>query len=168
MEYIDGRQNVIADTLSPTNEESPSPASEQSLLLTDDSNSIPVLLTIIMYHPTVSTSHILPTTANMPCDTPSRRMLNMSDRYKDRIEYDSEDCKLQMNLGSDSNRRVCSISQQLSAETALARRTPTNITNEQVNHIQHDERDRRWTEFRNRMLIQEEQEAANTLQGEAT
>ena len=72
-----------------------------------------------------------------------------------------------INTESDESRRVWGPFQQLRTEAAAARRTPNTITTEQVNQILQGERHRRWTEFHNRMLQREQQEAANTLRGEA-
>ena len=161
---------MIADALSRTYKESPSPSSEQSLLYTDYSYSTPVLPTIATQHLTVNlpTSTTLPFTTSMPSQpTPRSRMSNMTSRYENIDEYDPEDWKLKVNTESDESRRVCEPSQQLRTEAAAARRTPNTITTEQVNQILSGERDRRWTEFYNRMLRREQQAAANTLRGEA-
>ena len=91
----------------------------------------------------------------------------MTGRYEYTDEYNPEDWELKLNTESDENRRVCGPTQHLRTEAAAARRPPNTITTEQVNQILQDERDRRWTEFHNRMLAQEQQEAANTSRGEA-
>ena len=91
----------------------------------------------------------------------------MTGRYKETDEYDPEDWERKINTESDENRRICVPTQQLSTEAAAARRTPNIITTQQVNQILQDERDRRWTEFHNRMLGREQKEAANILRGEA-
>ena len=91
----------------------------------------------------------------------------MTRRYEDTDEYNPEDWELQIHTESDEIRRVWGLSQQLRTEAAAAKRPPNTITTEQVNQILQGERDRRWTEFHNRRLAQEQQEAANTLRGEA-
>ena len=87
----------------------------------------------------------------------------MTGRYEKTDKYDPEDQELKINTESDHNRRFWRPTQQLRAEAAAARRSPNTIIIEQVNQILQGERDRRWTEFYNRMLAQEQQEAANTL-----
>ena len=170
IEHIDGKKNVIADALSRTYQESPSPCSEQSPLSTVYYNSIPVLPTTTTQHLTVNlpTSTTLPLTTTMPSQTtPRRRMSNMTGRYEDTDEYDPKYWELKVNTESDESRRVWEPIQQLRTEAAVQRRSPNTITSEQVNQILQGERDRRWTEFHNRRLAQEPQEAANTLRGEA-
>ena len=88
-------------------------------------------------------------------------MSNMTGRYEDSDEYDPEAWELKINKEYNENRRVWGPTQQLRTEAAAARRTSTNITNEWVNQILQGESDRRWTEFHNRMLAREQQEAAN-------
>ena len=114
IEHIDGKKNVIADALSRTYKESPSPSSEQSLLSTDHSNSTPVLPTITTQHLTLNlpTSTTLPCTTTMPSQTtPRRRMSNMTGRYEDTDEYNPEDWELKINTEYDENRRVWGPSQ---------------------------------------------------------
>ena len=94
-------------------------------------------------------------------------MSNMTGRYEDTDEYDPEHWELKINTESGESSRVWGPTQQLRTEAAAARRTPGTITTEQVNQILQGERDRRWTEFHNRMLAREQQEAANILRGEA-
>ena len=91
----------------------------------------------------------------------------MTGRYEDTDEYNPEDWELKINTKSDESRRVWGPTQQLRTEAAAARRTSNTMTTEQVNQNLQGERDRRWTEFHNRMLAGEQQEAANTLRGEA-
>ena len=161
---------MIDDALSRTYKESPSLSSEQSLLSTDYAYSIPVLPTIIIQHLTVDlpTSTTLPFIPTMPSHTtPNRRMSNMTVRYKDTDKYDREDWELKINKESDESRNVCVPTQQLRTAAAAARRTPNTITTEQVNQILQGGSDRRWTEFHKRILAREQQEAANTLRGEA-
>ena len=91
----------------------------------------------------------------------------MTGGYEDNDNYDSEDWELQINSESHESRRVWGPSQQLRTEAAAARRTPNTITTEQVNQILQGEGDRRCTELHNGRLAQVQQEAANTLRGEA-
>ena len=170
IEHIDGKKNVIADALSRTYKESPCPPSEQSPLSADHSNSTLVLPTITPQHLTVNVpmSTTLPFTTTMPSQpTPRRRMSNMSSRYETTDKYDPDDWELKINSESDGNRRVRAPTQRLRSGAAAARRYPNTITTEQVNQILQSETDRRWTEFHDRMLRQEPQEAANTLREEA-
>ena len=104
IEHIDGKQNVIADALSRTYKESPSPSFEQSLLSTDHSNSTPVIPTTTTQHLTVDppTSTTLPTITTIPSQTtPRTRMSNMTGRYQDTDEYDPKDWELKVNTESD-------------------------------------------------------------------
>ena len=82
----------------------------------------------------------------------------MTGRYENTDKYDPEDWELKINIESDENRRVWGPTQQLRSEAAAARRTSNTITTEQVNEILQGKRNRRWTEFHNRMLAQEQQE----------
>ena len=121
IEHIDGKKNVIADALSRTYKESSSPFSEQSLLSTDHSNSTPVLPPITTQHLTVNlaTSTTPPFTTTIPSQTtPRRRMSNMTGRYEDTDEYNTEDWELKINTEYDESRRVWEPSQQLRTEAA--------------------------------------------------
>ena len=91
----------------------------------------------------------------------------MTGRYEATDESDPKDEELKIDMESDQSRRVWGLTQQLRTEAAVARRTPHTITTEQVKQILQGERDRSCTEFPNRMLVREKQEAANTLRGEA-
>ena len=109
IEHMDGKKNVIADALSRTYQESPSPSSEQSLLSTDHSYSTPVLPTIAPQHlsDNLPTSTTLPLTTTMPSQTtPRRTMSNMTGRYENTEEYDPKDWELKINTESDENIRV--------------------------------------------------------------
>ena len=97
----------------------------------------------------------------------NRRMSNLTGRYEDTDKYNHEDWELKIKTESEESRRVCVPTQQLRTEAAAVRRTPNTITTEQVNHILQGERDRRWTDCHNRLLAREQQEAVNTLRGEA-
>ena len=146
IEHIHGNKNVIADALSRTYKESPSPYSKQSLLSMDYYNSTPVLPTTTSQHLTVilATSTTLPLTTTMPSqNTPRRRMSNMTDSYEDTDEYNPEHWEVTINSESDESRRVWGPTQQLRTEAAAARRTTNTITTEQVNQILQGERDRR-------------------------
>ena len=76
IDHIDGKKNMIADALSRTYKESTSPSCEQSLLSTNYSNSIPLLLTTTSQPLTVNlpTSNTLRTTS-MPSLTTTRRRM---------------------------------------------------------------------------------------------
>ena len=94
IEHIDSKENVIADSFSRTNKESPSPTSEQSLISTDHSNSTAVLPTTRTQHLTVNfpTSTTLPYTITMPSQSTTRRRIsNMTRRYEYTDEYNPED-----------------------------------------------------------------------------
>ena len=89
----------------------------------------------------------------------------MNGRYENTDGYDPEAWVRKVNMESDKSRTFWGPTRQLRSEPAAARRSPDTITSEQINQILKDESDRRWTEFHNRRLVQEQQEAANTLRG---
>ena len=106
IEHIDCKKNIIADALSSTYKESPSPSWEQSLLSTDHSKSTPVLPTISLQHPPIN----LPTSTTLPFTTtiasPTRRngrMSNLTSRYEDSDEHDREDWELKIDTESDES-----------------------------------------------------------------
>ena len=77
------------------------------------------------------TSTTLPFSSTMPSQTtPNRRMLNMTARDKDTVQYDPEDWELKINSESDESRSVCRRSQQPRTEAAVPRRTHNPIATE--------------------------------------
>ena len=109
MEHIDGKTNMIEDTLSQTYKDSVSSSSEQSLLSTDHTYSTPVLPTIATQDLSVTlpTSTTLHFTTSMPSQpTTRRRMSNMTGRCENTDEYDPEDLEHKVDTESDESRRV--------------------------------------------------------------
>ena len=123
IEHIDGKQSMIADTLSRAYKEPPPPSPEQSPPPTDHFYSTPVLPTTTTQDLTVNlrtstTSH--PSTT-MPSQITSRqRMSNLTGRYEDSDKYDAENWELKINPEPDENRRVWGPTQQLRTEAAAA------------------------------------------------
>ena len=60
-------------------------------------------------------------------------MSNMTARYEDTDAYDPETWQLTINTESDTSRRVCGPTQQLSTAAAAARKSNNTIITEQVN-----------------------------------
>ena len=106
IKHIDGKKNVIADPLTRTYKESPSPSSEQSLLSTDHFYSTSELPTIATQYLTLNlpTSTTVPFTTSMPSQPkPRGRMSNMTSRYDNADEYDREDWEMKVKTESDDS-----------------------------------------------------------------